>query len=765
MALAPGTRLGTYEILAPLGAGGMGEVYRAKDLRLGRDVALKVLPAGLAADPERLARLEREARVVAALNHPNIVTLHSVEDEGDVRFLTMEMVEGRRLDTLVVPDGLPLARVLDLVIPLADALNAAHARGVVHRDLKPANVMVTGDDRVKVLDFGLARPTTKGPDTIDSGAATASSPISSAGQAVGTIPYMSPEQLRGQPVDARSDLFSLGVILYELAAGRRPFAGDSAADVSSAILRDDPEPLGRVRDDLPEDLERIVAHCLAKEPRARVQSALEVSNELRALRRSAEQGGGPVRRARPTEAAAIAVLPFVNRSRDEEDVYFSDGLADELLNLLSKIQGLRVAARASSFQFRDKKDDLAAIAQKLNVGVLLDGSVRKAGARVRVSVQLINPSDGYHLWSETYDRTLDDIFALQDDIAQSVVRELRTALLGEGADSDASVRVKADVARAARGRGRNAEAHQLALQGRHMIERLTADDVRRGIEYLQRAIETDPDNAVAWVDLSRAHLNAAGHGWAPRPPSLAEARRAVERALAIAPDLPEAHVVLGRLRLYFDWDWKGAAESYRRAMELAPDIAVGRHGAGILAQNAGRFEEALDLYRRAVDQDPLSAAAHERLGVTWLVAGRSGEAEAALRKAIALSPQRIHGHFSLALALLAQGRLDEALDEAKHESDPLYRHLLRAVVLDAGGRRSESDVEMKALVEAYSANGAFQIAEAYAARGEIDAAFEWLDRARVQRDPGCAEVKCSYLLQPLRGDPRWEEFMKKMGLD
>jgi serine/threonine protein kinase len=306
MLLTPGTRLGTYEILAPLGAGGMGEVYRAKDLRLGREIALKILPAEVSADPERLARFEREARTVAGLNHPNIVTLFSVEDDGDVRFLTMELVEGKSLDHVLVPGGLPTPRVIELGIGLADALAAAHEKGVVHRDLKPANVMLTRDGRVKVLDFGLAKLAAPDSNSAQSHAATVATPLSSEGQAVGTIPYMAPEQVRGESVDSRTDLFALGVVLYELASGKRPFTGKSDADISSAILRDAPPPLADVRGDLSPDLENIVRRCLEKRPRDRVQTALDVSNELQRLRRELDRSASSAPRA-----ASIAVLPFV----------------------------------------------------------------------------------------------------------------------------------------------------------------------------------------------------------------------------------------------------------------------------------------------------------------------------------------------------------------------------------------------------------------------------------------------------------------------
>ena len=762
MALSPKTRLGTYEILGPLGAGGMGEVYRARDLRLGRDVAVKVLPAEVASSPDRLARLEREARTVAGLNHPNIVTLYSVEDEEGIQFLTMELVEGQSLSSLVIPNGLPFPRLLELAIPLTDALVAAHERGVIHRDLKPGNVMVTRDGRVKVLDFGLAKLAGEEIPAHDV-AVTVESPLSEDGQVLGTVPYMSPEQVRGERVDARSDLFALGVMLYELATGSRPFTGSSNADLASSILRDTPTSLTQSRADLPTDFDRIVSQCLEKNPRERVQTALDVNNALRRLRKAMERGEPEAPATK--KVASIAVLPFVNRSASADDEYFSDGLADELLNVLSKIHGLRVSARASSFHFRGKDVPLNEIGAALKVDTLLDGAVRKAGNRVRISVQLVKVPDGYHLWSETYDRTLDDIFAVQDDIAHSVVKELRAALLGEAPDSVASGRVQAEVAKAATGRGQNTEALRLALQGRHMVERLTPEDVMRGIGYLEEALRLDPDSAIAWVDLSRAHLNAAGHGWEPSETGVAAARDAARRAISIAPDLPEGYMVLGRVQLYFDWDWEAAKDSYRRAMELAPGNAVGIHGAGILAQNEGRIDDALELFRRAVEQDPLSSGAYSRLGTAYLSAGRLSESEVALRKSFELAPQRVIVRSFLAQTLLAQGRLEEALEEAKLEGQGGHRLLALVAIFHAQGRATESDAALRKMIETEAEQGAYQIAEAYAARVEVDAAFEWLERAYLQRDPGLAEVKGSVLLRTLHGDPRWSAFMKKMGLE
>ena len=758
MPLSSGTRLGAYEILSPLGAGGMGEVYRARDQRLGRLVAIKVLPSDVASSSDRLARFEREARTVAGLNHPNIVTLHSIEDEGDVRFLTMELVEGQTLSTLVTPGGLPVPRILELAIALTDALVAAHERGVVHRDLKPGNVMVNREGRVKVLDFGLAKMMdvqASGKDlTID-----LTMPAKE-GQIVGTVPYMAPEQLRGESADERSDLFALGVMLYELATGQRPFAGSSMAEIGSSILRDTPEALRRLRSDFPAELERVVERCLAKTRAERVQTALEVNNELRLLRKTLERGPAEVPRA--GGAATVAVLPFVNRSASADDEYFSDGLADELLNVLAKIKGLRVSARASSFRFKGKDVPLDEIGRALNVATVLDGSVRKAGNRVRISVQLVNVNDGYHLWSETYDRTLDDIFAVQDDIARSVVKELRTALLGEEADSDASGQARAEVARAAKGRTTDPEVHRLVLLARHAYGRKTRQDTAQAIEYYEKALERDPHAALVWVELGRAYYTQGGLGWAPWSRAVDRGRQAAERALSIEPDLADAHGFMARIHME-TWDWRAAEASFARALELDPSSANVLRGAGTMSWALGRWEEARTRLMRSLEQDPLSTGSHQVLGTVLRGMGRFAEAEASVRRALELAPEGVMNHAHYALLLIAMDRKDEALREAARERDDTYRLWALTIVHHALGNRAESDSMLAQLIEQYAEDSAYQIASAYAARGETDQAFDWLERAYRQQDPGLLSVRSDCVRW--QSDSRWPAFLRKLGLD
>jgi serine/threonine-protein kinase len=629
--------------------------------------------------------------------------------------------------------------------------------------------MVTREGRVKVLDFGLAKGAAPNASPRDDQKTTAPAVTATARHMVGTVPYMAPEQIRGESVDARTDLFALGIMIYELVTGQRPFDGATPPDVTSSILRDAPVAVMTLREDAPHDLDQIIVRCLEKNPGRRAQTAKDVRNELESLRQELKSGAMHPVRPIPIPATAalgipsIAVLPFVNRGRGEEDEYFSDGLADEMLNVLTKIHGLRVAARTSAFQFKGRNEDIAAIGQRLNVATVLDGTVRRSGTRVRIAVQLVNVSDGYHLWSQMYDRKLEDIFAVQDDIAQSVVRELRATLAG---DTDPSVgrAAKADVAAAVRGRGASAEAHRLYLRGRHLGGLGSRESVAKGIECMQEALELDPGHALASAWLSRAYLHEVGRGGIPVAEGIANAREAAERALKLEPNLAEGHASLGAIRMRYDWDWEGAEASYRRALELSPGNADVVRSVGTLARNLGRQEEAISLHQRAVEQDPLNPTSYLSLGHTYRAALRFPEAAAAYRMALDLAPQRTTLHSHLGLALMEEGRNGEGLAEA--ELEPLYevRLLTLAVIHFADNRRVQSDVALQEMIEKYPGYAAFQIAEVYAARREVDAAFEWLERAYVQRDTGLADVGSDPLLRSLHDDPRWEAFLVKMGI-
>ncbi|HJU21469.1 MAG TPA: TIR domain-containing protein [Casimicrobiaceae bacterium] len=465
---------------------------------------------------------------------------------------------------------------------------------------------------------------------------------------------------------------------------------------------------------------------------------------------------------REREPASVAVLPFVNMSRDEENEYFADGLAEELLNVLAKIRGLSVAARSSAFKFKGKAVDAADVGRALNVSALLEGSVRKAGNRLRIAVRLVKVSDGYQLWSETYDRTLDDIFAVQDDIAQSVVKELRATLLGESRHPATASEASAAVAAAVKGRSSHPEAHRHFLHARYFIDRNTREDTSRGIEYLKEALALESDFALAWAELGRAYANEANWGWAPAAEGYARARDAVLRAVALEPDLAEGHAGMAWIQMVHDWDWRAADASFRRALELAPGNALVLQQAGLLAANTGRFEEGIALGRRAVEQDPLSATAYFFLGLTFIMCARYGDAEVAMSKGLELAPQSAAMRAWLAIALHLQGRLTEAREQARREPEDWGRLFALGLVEHAAGRAAEADDALRQLIAKHCHDAAYQVAEVHAARGDTDAAFEWLERARTQHDAGVAWSQVDPLLRPLHEDTRWTDFLRKI---
>ena len=777
-----GAQLGHYRLLEKIGVGGRGEVYRARDLHLPRDVAIKVLPRGTLADELARKLFHKEARILSQLNHPNIATIHDFDTERGVDFLVMEYIPGITLSDKLASGPLPEKEILTLGVQLAEGLSAAHERGVVHRDLKPGNIRLTNDGWLKILDFGVAklwRPVTESATTDN---------VTERETIAGTLPYMAPEQLGGGEIDARTDIHGAGAVLYEMATARRPFGEVESSQLIGAILRRPPLPPSALKHDLSPGLEQVITKCLEKEPSNRYQSAKDLAVDLRQLggeKEPVQPAGktslGPqptpddrhkavltaasaimivlllvaglwfaTRKKVPATAPitpSIAVLPFADLSPGKDQEYFSDGLAEELLNSLVKIQGLNVAARTSSFQFKGKNEDLRVIGKKLNVATVLEGSVRKQGQRVRISAQLVQVSDGFHLWSEAYDRDLTDIFAVQEDIAHSVAGSLKVTLLDE---------------KAAAPRAMNIEAYNAYLQGKYFEARPTKENLEKAIAYYEQATHLDAAYAPAWAALSRAHsLKAGGYGLMQE---YRDAHEAAERALALDPSLGEAHAALGEVKLLYDWDWAGADAAYQRALVLEKGNAEIVERAASTAATLNRFEEALPLSRRAVGLDPLQPSPYETLAFNAWWAGRLDEAEAAARKGLELDPQFPWLHTVLCRVYLAQARPQEALAEAERDTAPPFRLQDLALTYYALDRKQESDRALTELISEYKAAAAFQIAEVYAFRGEVDAAFAWLERAYAQRDSGLTFTKGDPLLASLERDPRYASFLKKMRL-
>jgi len=727
-------------LLKSIGVGSWGEVWRAWDVTLQREVALKFLvSSGGGEGAKASADLLNEARALARVRHPSIVTVFGIaEDQGRVG-MWMECVAGVTLQLEIEQAGaLAARRVARIGMQLGSALEALNAAGLVHRDIKPANILLEGEDRVVLTDFGLGwRPQLD--DEVS-------------GRISGTPLFMAPEVLAGGRPTHQGDLYSLGVTLWWALAGESPFSATTLDELRYESARGPSRSLHSICPQAPRGLVDAILGAMNPAPSERTLSAAELTDRLRPYATGA------------AGSASIAVLPFANRSASPDDEYFSEGLADELLNVLSKIKGLRVTARTSSFHFKGKDTPAAEIGRILNVATLLDGSVRKTGERIRVSVHLVQVSDSTHLWSETYDRTLEDIFAVQDDIAQSVVKELRATLLGEHADADSIRTAKAEVAQAAKGRGTDIEAYRLYLLARHLTSRLTREETEKAIRCLKDALARDPEYALAWTKLGAACATQAGLSWVPVAEGYARAREAVERALWLDPGLPEGHGRLGWIRMVYDWDFRGAEASFTRALELSPGSVHTLHAAGDLARTLGRLDHAVEFHSRALEQDPLNAQVCQSLGFALHAAGRFHEAEAAFRKATEVAPRGARSHAFLSLALVALRRGDEALTEASQESDEAFRLWALAIIQHGLGRAEESDVALKDLIETQGEDAAFQIAEVYGARSETDPAFEWLERAYAQRDGGLVQVKSSPHLRSLHGDPRWCVFMKKMGL-
>jgi len=805
--LGDGGRIGPYEVLGPLGAGGMGEVYLARDTRLGREVALKVLPSETARDPGRLARFEREARAVAALNHPNIVTVHAIDDLGGERVIVMERVTGRPLSAAIEPGGLPVARVLELAVPIADALSAAHERGVVHRDLKPANVMVGDEGRVKVLDFGLAKWVAPAGD-VETAAPTATQTLEAV--VVGTIPYMAPEQLRGERVDTRADIFSFGVMLYEMAAGARPFRGATSADLTSAVLRDEPPPLAALRPDLPPRLSRIVARCLEKDPRRRIQSAVDLRQQLQDL--AEDLRGGPERptaapasippgppgrrrwawrataavllatlgvaawqlaRLRPPgpgsrwtpEIRSIAVLPFDNLTHDVSQDYFVDGLHDALITELAKLGTFGVTSRNSVMRYKGKALAMKDVAHELAVDALLEGSVLRTGNRVRITAQLIRGSTDEHVWAESYDRDLGDVLALLTDVSRAVAGQVQFRLEAVAARPAAA---PAEPLAPATPRVRP-EAFEEYLRGREAQgQALPQRGQAEAMEHFRRAVALDPGLARAWAALGNAAAWQAFFGVGSVPDDLALAREAARKALALDPREGTAYGALGGVELYFDWDFERARADVERAVALSPHEMGTRHAYADYLMVTGRFDESLEQVKLGRDANPTSPAAQYIVLFHTVVTRQPEAGRREARLILERFPQmRPAAHSILGDLLWREGKREDALAEYRVAMDATSYRAFEKTFRRGGPRAAlvaYGDRLSKRAEEAGRPPDWLAIAGCYAEAGAADRAFAALERAFAGRQPSLLHVVADPSFDSVRTDPRYDDLLRRIGV-
>jgi len=787
-----------YRILEKLGGGGMGVVYKAEDTKLGRLVALKFLPPEMARDPKAVARFQAEARAASALNHPNICMILDIDEHEGQPFIAMEFLEGKTLKQRMAGKRLKTGELLELAIQIADALDAAHAKGIVHRDIKPANIFVTSRRQAKILDFGVAKLLQEAREIkpVSGDSTTEELALTSGGTVVGTVAYMSPEQVRAQDVDARADLFSFGLVLYEMGAGRPAFEGDSAGVIFEAILNRAPVSLPRVSPELPPELGRIVDKALEKDRRLRYQTAADMKADLQRLLREEESSQNDLTRSlafifrrnwlliagglslltlaavitgvnvggwrdrllgRPValHIESLAVLPLENLSHDPEQEYFADGMTEELITTLGKIPALRVISRTSAMTYKGTKKALPDIARQLNVDAIVEGSVLRSGHRVRITAQLIQAATDRHLWAESYERDLRDVLALQNEVAQAIVGEIQIRLSPEDQSLLPTPRpVKSD-------------AYEAYLKGRYFWNKRDRKSVLKGLQYFQEAVKLDPTYALAHTGVADSYLILGVFNWLPPHECFPKAKAAALEALKINENLAEAHTSLANCN-QMEWDWKGADLEYKRALALNPNYAIALLWHSVFLSWTGQHAAAIEEARRAQEVDPLSPIISTNVGQVLYFARRYEEVRKAIQKALEVSPDFFLARYILGLVCLQEHKLQEGTSELQAavalfpEDDQTKAALGYAYALsDRKGDALAVLAELEKLSKARFVSPR-DIALVYTGLGEKDKALDWLEEAYRQRDIGLSNLAVDPAFDPLRADPRFENLVRKM---
>jgi TolB-like protein/Tfp pilus assembly protein PilF/tRNA A-37 threonylcarbamoyl transferase component Bud32 len=792
--LTRGTTLANrYEIIEELGKGGMGRVYRVEDTKLKQEVALKLIKPEIVKDKKTIERFGNELKLARNIRHKNVCGMFDLGEAEGAHFITMEYVSGEDLKSFIRRVGqLPSGKAISIAKQICDGLLEAHRLEVIHRDLKPSNIMIDNEGNARIMDFGIAR-------------SLESKGITGAGVMIGTPEYMSPEQVEGKETDQRSDIYSFGVILYEMVTGRVPFEGDTALTIAVKHKTEEPKDPREFNTQLSEDISRVILKCLEKEKDKRYQSAGEVRSELTNIEKGIPTTERVIPERKPltsreitvtlgfkkvlvpalvfigivivgviiwqllpkkeaipvalSDKPSLAVLPFVDLSPKKEHEYLCDGIAETLINALSGVKDLHVPARTSAFYFKDKDMDIREIGQKLNVEAVLEGSVQVVGDRLRMTARLSNVTDGYQLWSENYERGFEDVFTVQDDIAQEIVKALKIKLIGE--EEAQIVKHYTD----------NREAYDFYIKGLYFWNKRDKKNLEKALEYFQEAIENDPTYALAYSGLADTYIVLADNIFIPASEAFPKAKAAAMKALEIDDSLAEAHISLAAILESYDWDFAGAEREYQRAIDLKPGYATAHQWYALHLSFLGRYEEAIVEILRARELDPLSPRINANVGQLFFYARKNDRALEELKKSTEIFPEHLSNYIVTGLVYAQIGRYEDAISSYEHgfeisgRSGELSTWL--AYIYALSGKRSEARKRLNTIIEYAKQNfvSPIDLASVYVGLGEKEEAFSWLEKGYSEKDAGLPYLKANPVFDPLRSDPRFKALLKKVGLD